>query len=384
MTYGMRTNNSTLLHSACAIVFVLFVFFYLYSFQADLLFMVQHVLSEGTTHYDTLIGSVVITLILYLVHVGARRISDFGDRLYWLTFFPSLLLLTALTGVDSGFTSIPFNGFWLWLTPLLLGVYVCLSLLFKSMGSGRTATNDIFVGLLWKNLLPMACMFIAVCMCSNSNQTFHYRLRVEKLLSSGCYSAALQVGKDAYDTDKSLTMLRIYALSKSKLLGEELFEYPLEGGSDALLPDGKDVRCLFYPEERIVKSLSIRKKGVMKPMGYLAYIERNGLAMRPATDYILCGYLLDKNLDGFVNEVRRRYNLSSPSLPKHYREALTLYTHLRSNPILVFHNEVMDADYADFQKLVRKYSNAEERESHVRDSHGGTYWFYYFYHKNKS
>jgi len=106
--------------------------------------------------------------------------------------------------------------------------------------------------------------------------------------------------------------------------------------------------------------------------------------MRPATDYILCGYLLDKNLDGFVNEVRRRYNLSSPSLPKHYREALTLYTHLRSNPILVFHNEVMDADYADFQKLVRKYSNAEERESHVRDSYGGTYWFYYFYHKNKS
>lgn len=384
MTFGMRTNNSTLLHSACAIVFVLFVFFYLYSFQADLLFMVQHVLSEGTTHYDTLIGSVVITLILYLVHVGARRISDFGDRLYWLTFFPSLLLLTALTGVDSGFTSIPFNGFWLWLTPLLLGVYVCLSLLFKSMGSGRTATNDIFVGLLWKNLLPMACMFIAVCMCSNSNQTFHYRLRVEKLLSSGSYSAALQVGKDAYDTDKSLTMLRIYALSKSKLLGEELFEYPLEGGSDALLPDGKDVRCLFYPEERIVKSLSIRKKGVMKPMGYLAYIERNGLAMRPVTDYILCGYLLDKNLDGFVNEVRRRYNLSSPSLPKHYREALTLYTHLRSNPILVFHNEVMDADYADFQKLVRKYSNAEERESHVRDSYGGTYWFYYFYHKNKS
>ena len=44
----------------------------------------------------------------------------------------------------------------------------------------------------------------------------------------------------------------------------------------------------------------------------------------------------------------------------------------------------MDADYADFQKLVREYSNAEERESHVRDSYGGTYWFYYFYHKNKS
>ena len=102
--------------------------------------------------------------------------------------------------------------------------------------------------------------------------------------------------------------------------------------------------------------------------------------MKPVTDYLLCGFLLDKNLDGFVNAIRYKYNLSSPSLPKHYREALTLYTHLRANPVLVYHNEVLDADYADFQELERKYTDKRKRESYVRDTYGGTYWFYYFYH----
>lgn len=101
--------------------------------------------------------------------------------------------------------------------------------------------------------------------------------------------------------------------------------------------------------------------------------------MKSVTDYILCGYLLDKNLDGFVNIIKNKYNLSSPALPKHYREALTLYTHLRSNPVLIFHSEIMDADYADFQKLEEKYNNKSERFSYVKDTYGETYWFYYFY-----
>lgn len=114
-------------------------------------------------------------------------------------------------------------------------------------------------------------------------------------------------------------------------------------------------------------------------MEYLRYIESNGLAMKPAVDYILCGYLLDRDLDGFVKTVLRKYDVSSPSLPRHYKEALTLYTHLRSNPSIVYHNEVMDADYADFQKLGRTYVDKTVREAEIRDVYGGTYWCYYFY-----
>lgn len=376
-----QANNSTLLRSACAIVFILFVFIYLYFFQADLLFMLQHVLSGGTTRYDKTIGTVVIAIVLYLVHVGAKKLGGFGGPLYALTYFPPLVLLVMLTGVDSNFSGSPFRVLWLWLVPLLLVVYVCAALLLRCKGGlpPNPAGSSTFVGLLWKNLSLMALMFIAVCLCGNGDRVFHYRLRAERLLMSGNFGAALRVGERSADADASLTMLRAYALSRSKQLGERLFEYPLAGGSGALLPDGKAVRCLFYPEKQIFKTLSIRKKGSMSSMDYLRYIEGNGLAMKPAADYMLCGYLLDKDLDGFVNTVVRKYDVTSPSLPKHYKEALTLYTHLRSNPSVVYHNEVMDADYADFQKLMRDYADKTVREAEVRDVYGETYWCYYFY-----
>lgn len=381
MTRNYPANNGTLLQTACAIVFLLFVFVYLYFFQADLLSMVQHVLSGGATHYDRTVGTVVITAVLYLVHLGAKRLGGLDRVCHALSYFPSLLLLAALTDVEVDFSVSPLRGLWLWLAPLLLAVYVFLSLAVKyNWIETLLPSYSAPISVLWKNLLLMACMFIAVCLCGNNDSVLHYRLRVERLLGSGAYSKALMVGEKSDETDASLTMLRTYALSRSGQLGERLFEFPLTGGSYALLPDGKGVRCLLYPEDRIVRALSIRKKGDMTPMEYLLYIERNGLGRKPVTDYILCGYLLDKNIDAFVDVIRRKYSLTSPSLPKHYKEALTLYTHLRSNPVLVFHNEVLDADYADFQKLERKYTDLRERESYVRDMYCDTYWFYYFYH----
>lgn len=382
MTRNYPANNGTLLQTACAIVFLLFVFVYLYFFQADLLSMVQHVLSGGATHYDRTIGTVIITAVLYLVHIGARRLGGLDRVCHALSYFPSLLMLAALTDVEVDFSVSPLRGLWLWLAPLLLAVYVFLSLAVKyNWIETLLPSYSAPISVLWKNLLLMACMFITVCLCGNNDSVLHYRLRVERLLGSGAYSKALMVGDKSDETDASLTMLRAYALSRSGQLGERLFEFPLTGGSYALLPDGKGVRCLLYPEDRIVRALSIRKKGDMTPMEYLLYIERNGLGRKPVTDYILCGYLLDRNIDAFVNAIRRKYSLTSPSLPKHYKEALTLYTHLRANPVLVFHNEVLDADYADFQNLERKYTDLRERESYVRDMYGDTYWFYYFYHR---
>lgn len=344
--------------------------------------MLQHVLSGGATHYDRTVGTVVITAVLYLVHLGAKRLGGLDRVCHALSYFPSLLLLAALTDVEVDFSVNPLRGLWLWLVPLLLAVYVFLSLAVKyNWIETLLPSYSAPISVLWKNLLLMACMFIAVCLCGNNDSVLHYRLRVERLLGSGAYSKALMVGEKSDETDASLTMLRAYALSRSGQLGERLFEFPLTGGSYALLPDGKGVRCLLYPEDRIVRALSIRKKGDMTPMEYLLYIERNGLGRKPVTDYILCGYLLDRNIDAFVNAIRRKYSLTSPSLPKHYKEALTLYTHLRANPVLVFHNEVLDADYADFQNLERKYTDLRERESYVRDMYGDTYWFYYFYHR---
>ena len=52
-----NTKNSTVVvKAACAIVFCLFSFVYLYFYQVDMLSVAQHILSGGVTRYDRLIA----------------------------------------------------------------------------------------------------------------------------------------------------------------------------------------------------------------------------------------------------------------------------------------------------------------------------------------
>ena len=54
----LKTTNSTfIIKVICAILFILFSFGFLYCYQADLIAMAQHVLSEGKTHYDKMVGA---------------------------------------------------------------------------------------------------------------------------------------------------------------------------------------------------------------------------------------------------------------------------------------------------------------------------------------
>lgn len=67
------------------------------------------------------------------------------------------------------------------------------------------------------------------------------------------------------------------------------------------------------------------------------------------------------------------------TLPRHYREALTLYTHSRSNPSVVFRDDVMDTDFNDLQALEKLHPDMLERRLAVFDQYKGTYWWYYEY-----
>ena len=73
------------------------------------------------------------------------------------------------------------------------------------------------------------------------------------------------------------------------------------------------------------------------------------------------------------------WQLSPLKLPVHYKEALVLYTHRRSNPSIVYHDNVMDTDFEDFQQMDHKYANETEKQNALRDTYGNTYWYYYEY-----
>lgn len=110
---------------------------------------------------------------------------------------------------------------------------------------------------------------------------------------------------------------------------------------------------------------------------------RDSTVDKKIADYELCGLLLDKRLDEFATKLKVLYSendtLNMDGLPLHYREALTLYTHKRSNPIMVYHNSVMDEDWDNLQELESKYPDPTERKGKVEEKYRGTYWYYYEY-----
>lgn len=352
----IRIKNSTAITQvACAILFVLFTFLYLRFYQADVLMMAQHILSGGNTNYQPLVGAILITLTLSLLALGVYALTRLRGYTHALVYFPSLLILTVMTDpgehIDKGVTF----GNWLWAAPLLLVIYIIVVLVAKlfAFQDYTRAGHGFSSSLLWINFSQLLAMLLFVTLASNHRDVFHYRMRMEALMMDGKYREALQVGRRSLETDSSLTMLRVACLDQTHQLGELLFTYPLVGGSDAMRPNGSSVRTMMwrYPKKK------------------------------NTGDYILTRYLLDKKLDKFVATIGKYYQTDSTNVPRHFREAMILYTHQRANPILVYHDNVMDADFQDYQMLEKTHPNPVERANALRDMYGNTYWYYYQYAK---
>lgn len=363
----------------CTILFCTFSFLYLYYYQADILAFAQHALSNGQTHYNSMVGATIITASLYLLHLGVSAITRMPRLVHALTYFPSLLILAIITDispdVDQHFTF----GAWLWVFPLLIILYAGVVWVSRQVSYvSQVNVSSFFSRMMWGNVLALSIMFYIVGLVSNHNDVFHYRMHDEQCLLRGDMDGVLKTGEQSLVSDSNLTMLRAYALSKKGLLGERLFEHPVVGGSASLLPNGRNVKMMVYPENECYKYLGVRLVQKLSPMSYLQYIIKHKYAKKPAGDYLLCGYLMDKDLDGFIHHIGEYYNVKG-NLPKHYREALILYTHLRANPQLIYHNNVTDADFQDYQSLEHKYPDKRVRRTFLRDTYGNTYWYYYQY-----
>lgn len=372
-------NSTMLMKIACAILFLIFTFCFLYYYQADILTVEQHVLSHGQTRYDRTIGAVLITLSLYLLQLGVYSLTKFERYAHAATYFPSLLFLATITNVNTDIDQGLSLGVWLWLLPLLLVLYTlwaCLSRKCQHHDS-EAHSPGLFLRTIWTNVLALALMFFLVGLVSNHNDVFHYRMRAENALLRDDFKEASSVGQNSQATDSSLTMIRAYALGRQGLLGERFFRYSQEGTSKVLLPNGVTTKLLLYPESRFYRSLGAVPLSWKDPIACLEFVCKNHLGTRMAVDYLLIGYLLDRRLDTFAHAVVQYYDVSK-ALPMHYCEALVLYNHMRSAPYVEYHHDVVEADYKDFMKLFRSEKQQAARLAVVKKTFGNTYWYYYF------
>ena len=377
-----RTDNGASVRVVSALVFLSFTFLWLYRFQADMLAYAQHVFSHGQTHYNSLVGAILITLVLWLLQWGVYGLFHLRLRLHALTYYPSVVVLALLgTICPSPSGQVTLSLWWLLLLPLtaVWGFAVVGALQFSRLERPRPLS--FFSRALWTNLLVLFVLLTGLVASNPTNAVFHYRTRVETCLAERRFADALQVGSQSLETDASLTMLRAYALSRSGLLGDRLFQYPVAGSGADLVPiDSSRSRLLRYPQDSLYRHLGAIPRPGMDTPTYLSRIERYGQATAAVRDYVLCGLLIDRRLDAFARALPRYYTVSdSLPLPRHYREALTLYTHSRTNPVLEYHDAVTDEDYADLQELESQYSDPRERHIRVKEKYQGSYWYYYEY-----
>ena len=234
---------------------------------------------------------------------------------------------------------------------------------------------------MWINLLLLALQMMFVAWVGNTNAVMHFRMKTELLLSEGKYQEALEVGRHSLESDADLLMLRMYALARENALGERLFEYPVTGSSAQMLPTDGQNRLSLCPVDSLYHFLGARPATPMAPMHYLELLLSRQLSVPPkqsAVNYFLSGLLIDRQLDRFAREIGKYYALDD-HLPKHYREALVLYAHSTSHPVVVYQHAVTEEDWRNLQDLECQYPNPTEREVKVGEQYHDTYWYYYEY-----
>lgn len=388
MNYNHPVKNSSTvsIRLTCAIVFLLFTISWVAFFQADMLAAAQHVFSGGMTHYNRVLSPAVIIVCLQLMQLMVYAVVRLRKRSHALTYFPSMLVLGLITDLSGDFDTGFALGAWWWAFPLAIVVWIPVAWLAYSLQDVEPDREPcgLFSRAMLSNMTLMLLMILCVVLLGNTNAVFHYRLRAEACLLEGDSEGALKAGEKSLESDANLQMVRMYALSRRGEMGERLFRYPIVVGSSAILPtDGKS-RTTLLPQDSIYRYFGARPAHPMTPDRYLkAVARRDTVVSRRVGDYELCALLIDRRLDAFVSLLPKYYPVAEQrqqdSLPRHYREALILYTHLRRTPQMVYHNAVMDEDFANLQELEHKYPALMERKGKVEEQYQGTYWYYYEY-----
>lgn len=380
--YG-KTSSIRMIHRICDVLFVLFSFLYVYVMKSDVLALSQHLFSEGNTVYHPLVGAFILTLFSFVFQRVFNCFRSLKGKVYAISFIPSILFLIFITHLflpDVGYmTSLEWVIIF-----ILISIFGLLKCWFGLRAFLMNGVSNMY-SLLAPNLFIFIILYTFMGLSGNTSDVHYYELQIQQFLLQDKYEKALEVGESSLKSTRKISCLRAYALAKKGEMGELLFEYPQYDGANGLLLTRSDSAVMLFSPDSIYRFIGLypnKKQNIyqyLKSMVSKPYILQRCPQVR---DYWLCALLLEKQLDEFVVELKRFYGNDKDSLdimPKHYKEALFLYRHLRIHPIWVYKDEVMNANFNDFLDLQKQYKNRQEASNYERRSFGETYWWYYFY-----
>ncbi len=365
----------------CGSLFAAFSFLYLYLLQSDLLAFLQFRLSGGQTHYNPLVGALLITFVLTLVGIGLQCLFSLPIRALVLAWLPPCFLLLILTGWDvaSGTNDIiclPSLGRLILLAVLV--VLYLLALYLSHVFRDATSERAMFSAHLTPNLLTLVLAFAVVGIMGNTSSPLQYELEMERLLDAERCADALEVGEHALVTSPRLSAMRCYALSREGKLGEQLFAYSLNRGSAQILPSADEPVREYDIVPRICQHIGVEPciaHSNIVPYLENAY-ERDTLASPVLREYLLAALLLERRLPRVAELLSGD---SSATFPTHYREALMLYAAQDTTFRLPFSDKPMQKALRDFKKEMRRKDTPTKPEDRLRKHYARTYWYYYFF-----
>ncbi|GHT14175.1 hypothetical protein FACS189426_20130 [Bacteroidia bacterium] len=138
-----------------------------------------------------------------------------------------------------------------------------------------------------------------------------------------------------------------------------------------------------YPELQEKRS-RIHKNDILRssqdPKASLELLVKNNPDNRPALDYLLSYYLLNKDIPHFFETYTRYYKDKNAFVPKMYAEALLIYfaaTHAK--PAKITDYKISTNLVNDFNEYTQLYESSQGDLEPVRKQFADTYWLYYHF-----
>lgn len=334
--------------------------------------------------------AILLTILLLFCARKMER-SHTASRWHMAPFIPYIAAawLAVMT------VSIPFaSGLHIaMLTLMALALAACQCWMVRRQKGGKSNGPANTWGSLLPHLLKLFILSIFMGAGAAATDVEHFEMQAAFRLQQGNPSKALQVGRKSLATSPRLFALRCLAMStETGQLPKHLLDQalPARCGSEMLLLPADDRQPLLLSPDTLANRLGHMHR--IHGESAIHYFQRCARHMGPrpsiASDYYLCALLLDRKLDAFAQEVLWYYgpdlhaSAHAKRLPHYFAEALVLYTRMRTQPRITYHDATIEANLHDYSAMGDSIPNATARQNLLRDSYGETYWWYYDYAQN--
>jgi hypothetical protein len=140
----------------------------------------------------------------------------------------------------------------------------------------------------------------------------------------------------------------------------------------------EDYPWLSEKRNRIHKDDILRSS--QDPKASLELLVKDNPDNRPALDYLLSYYLLNKDIPHFYETYTRYYKDKNAFVPKMYAEALLIYfAATQAKPAKIADYKISSDFVNDFNEYTQLYENSQGDLGSIQKRFPDTYWLYYHF-----